>query len=73
MISFFIAAVAITSVDEYPHAVINQQRGPNGKIFGSQFIQYGTNQMRSVQETKVRTFSVWDEQLVNKSFIVWPQ
>ena len=30
----------------------------------------GPNEMRSIQKTKVRIFSVWNEQLVNKSFIV---
>ena len=29
--------------------------------------------MRSVQKTKVQIFSVWNEQLVIKSFIVQPQ
>ena len=33
-------------------------------------LKYGPNEMRSVQKTKVRIFSVWNEQLVNKSFIV---
>ena len=34
-------------------------------------LTYGPNDMRSVKETKVRKFSVWNEQLVNKSFIVY--
>ena len=38
------------------YALINQLFVPYGKIFGLQ--------------TKVRIFSVWNEQLVNKSFIV---
>ena len=29
-------------------------------------LTYGPNEMRSVQKTKVRIFSVWNEQLVNK-------
>ena len=36
----------------------------------TEVLTYGPNEMRSVQKTKVRIFSVWKEQLVNKSFIV---
>ena len=31
-------------------------------------LTYGPNEMRSVQKTKVRIFSIWNELLVNKSF-----
>ena len=38
----------------------------------TEVLTYGPNEMRFVQETKVRIFSVWNEQLVNKSLIVYP-
>ena len=33
-------------------------------------LTYGLKEMRSVQKTKVRIFSVLNEQMVNESFIV---
>ena len=38
--------------------------------YSDEVLTYGPNEMRFVQKTKVRIFSVWNEQLVNKSFIV---
>ena len=33
-------------------------------------LKYGPNEIKTVRKAKVRIFSVWNEQLVNKSFIV---
>ena len=37
-------------------------------VFRTVVLNYGPNEMRSVQKTKVRTFFVWNKQLINKSF-----
>ena len=37
--------------------------------YSDRSLTYGPNEMRSVQKTKVRIFFVWNEQLVDKSFI----
>ena len=38
--------------------------------FRTAVLTYGLSEMRSVQNAKVGIFSVWNEQLINKSFIV---
>ena len=74
--SFYLDTLYKSSLWSLPYAIVNQLWGPYGKIYGPKF--WRTDQMkwgpykklRSEQKTKVRIFSVWNEQLVNKSSIV---